>query len=123
VCSSDLVLTMEVVEHVADVDVFLTTCAKLLAPGGVLILATLNRTPKAFALAILGAEHVLRWLPPGTHDYAKFVQPNEARAPLIAEGLDVEAPIGVSFNPLSGRWSLTADASVNYMLIARRARS
>jgi len=116
----DVVLTMEVVEHVADVDLFLKTCAKLVAPGGVLILATLNRTPKAFALAILGAEHVLRWLPPGTHEYAKFVRPNEARAPLTAAGLEVDAPTGVSFNPLTGRWSLTADASVNYMLTARR---
>lgn len=116
----DVVLTMEVVEHVADVDLFLETCAKLVAPGGVLILATLNRTPKAFALAILAAEHVLRWLPPGTHDYAKFVRPNEARAPLTAAGLEVDAPTGVSFNPLTGRWSLTEDASVNYMLTARR---
>lgn len=117
----DVILNMEVVEHVADVDAFLTACAGLLAPGGIMILATLNRTPKAFALAVMGAEYVLRWLPRGTHQYGKFVRPDEARAPLQAAGLDVEGPVGVSFNPLADRWSLSGDASVNYMLTATRA--
>lgn len=116
----DVVLAMEIVEHVADVDAFLRACARLVAPGGVLVLATLNRTPAAFALAIFGAEYVLRWLPRGTHDYAKFVRPAEARAPLAAEGLSLDAPIGVRFNPLSGRWSLSADTAVNYMLTGHR---
>ena len=116
----DVVLNMEVVEHVADVARFLTDCANLLAPGGVMIVATINRTAKAFALAILGAEHVLRWLPVGTHSYDKLVRPVEARRPLEAAGLDVDGPTGVSFNPLSGTWALSDDASVNYMLTAMR---
>ena len=116
----DVVLALEIVEHVADVDAFLATCAQLVAPGGVLILATLNRTPKAFALAIVAAEYVLRWLPRGTHEWSKFVRPEEARAALAAEGLAIEEPVGVSYNPLTSRWSLGRDASVNYMLVGRR---
>jgi 2-polyprenyl-6-hydroxyphenyl methylase/3-demethylubiquinone-9 3-methyltransferase len=100
--------------------VFLRSCAKLLAPGGVMIVATINRTSKAFVLAIVGAEHVLRWLPVGTHQYEKLVKPEEARAPLAAEGLDVEGPFGVSYNPLADAWSLSDDANVNYMLTATR---
>jgi 2-polyprenyl-6-hydroxyphenyl methylase/3-demethylubiquinone-9 3-methyltransferase len=87
-----------------------------------MICATLNRTVKAFALAIVGAEHVLRWLPVGTHDWSKFVTPDEARMALIGAGLDVQTPVGVSLSPLSGRWSLGTDASVNYMLVATRAK-
>ncbi len=117
----DVVLNLEVVEHVADVSGYLRTCAQLVAPGGVMILATINRTPKAFALAIVGAEYVLRWLPRGTHQYAKLVRPSEARRPLEAEGLTVEGPVGVSYNPLAASWSLSRDASVNYMLTAIRA--
>ena len=116
----DIVLALEVVEHVADPAQFLADCAKLLAPGGLMICATLNRTAKAFALAIVGAEHVLRWLPVGTHDWSKFVTPEEARAALSGAGLDVRDTIGVSYSPLSGRWSLGADASVNYMVVATR---
>jgi 2-polyprenyl-6-hydroxyphenyl methylase / 3-demethylubiquinone-9 3-methyltransferase len=87
-----------------------------------MIMATINRTPQAFALAIVGAEHVLRWLPPGTHEWSKFVTPGEARAALTGAGLDVQDAVGVSFSPLSGRWSLTRDASVNYMTVATRAK-
>lgn len=117
----DVVLNMEVVEHVADPAAFLQNCARLLAPGGVMIVATLNRTAKAFALAIVGAEYVLGWLPRGTHDWAKFVTPGEIRAALGADpGLSVAGPIGVSFNPLLNRWSLGADAAVNYLMTARR---
>ncbi len=116
----DVVLNMEVVEHVADPDMFLRDCARLLAPGGVMIVATLNRTAKAFALAIVGAEYVLGWLPRGTHQFEKFLRPNEIRAPLEGEGLRVEGPIGVSFNPLADAWSLGSDASVNYMMTAQR---
>jgi 2-polyprenyl-6-hydroxyphenyl methylase / 3-demethylubiquinone-9 3-methyltransferase len=118
----DIVLALEVVEHVADPAQFLSDCARLLAPGGLMILATLNRTARAYALAILGAEHVLRWLPVGTHDWSKFVTPEEARAALVGAGLEVDAPVGVSFSPLSGRWTLGSDAGVNYMLLARRPR-
>ena len=116
----DIVLALEIVEHVADVDVFLKTCARLLAPGGLLVLSTLNRTPKAFALAIVGAEHVLRWLPRGTHDWSKFVTPEEMRAPLAAEGLTVAPAVGVSYTPIADRWRLSRDVSVNYMMTARR---
>ncbi len=117
----DIVLALEVVEHVSDPAQFLADCTKLLAPGGLMIVATLNRTAKAFALALVGAEHVLRWLPPGTHDWSKFVMPEEASAALAGAGLAVDAPIGVSFSPLSGRWTLGKDTDVNYMLVARRA--
>lgn len=116
----DVVLCLEVVEHVADVDQFLTDCARLVAPGGLMIMATINRTPKAFALAIVGAEYILRWLPRGTHDFRKLVKPAEARAPLEAAGLNVDTPVGVTLNPLTGRWATSTDASVNYMLVGRR---
>jgi 2-polyprenyl-6-hydroxyphenyl methylase/3-demethylubiquinone-9 3-methyltransferase len=117
----DIVLALEVIEHVADPAQFLADCARLLAPGGLLVMATLNRTAKAFALAIVGAEHVLRWLPAGTHDWSKFVTPEEARSALEKAGLAVDRPVGVSFSPLSGRWSLGNDTAVNYMLVARKA--
>jgi len=117
----DIVLALEVVEHVADPKRFLADCAKLVAPGGMLVMATLNRTAKAYALAIVGAEHVLRWLPAGTHDWSKFVTPEEATTALSEAGLSVAAPVGVSFSPLSGRWSLGRDTAVNYMLVATRA--
>jgi 2-polyprenyl-6-hydroxyphenyl methylase/3-demethylubiquinone-9 3-methyltransferase len=116
----DLVLSLEVVEHVIDPARFLADCARLVRPGGLLILATLNRTARAFALAIVGAERVLRWLPPGTHDWSKFVTPAEARAALSASGLDVEDPIGVSYSPLADRWSVSSDTGVNYMMCASR---
>lgn len=116
----DVVLCLEVVEHVADVRHFLTDCAKLLAPGGIMIMATINRTPKAFALAIVGAEYVLGWLPRGTHAYGKLVKPSEAAAPLRAAGLDVRDPVGVTYNPLMATWSTSTDAGVNYMLVGTR---
>ena len=115
----DVVLSLEIVEHVADVDLFLRTCARLLAPGGLLVMATLNRTPKAFALAVVAAERILRWLPPGTHDWSKFVTPEEMRAPLAAEGLTVAPAVGVSYTPIADRWRLSRDVSVNYMMTAR----
>jgi 2-polyprenyl-6-hydroxyphenyl methylase/3-demethylubiquinone-9 3-methyltransferase len=118
----DVVLNMEVVEHVADPAVFMQNCARLVAPGGVMIVATLNRTAKAFALAIVGAEYVLGWLPRGTHEWSKFVTPAEIRTALAADsGLTVAGPIGVSFNPVLDRWSLGTDAAVNYLMTARRA--
>ena len=117
----DIVLALEVIEHVADPAQFLADCARLLAPGGLLVMATLNRTAKAFALAIVGAEHVLRWLPVGTHDWSKFVTPEEARIALEKAGLTVDQPVGVSFSPLSGRWLLGSDAAVNYMMVAGKA--
>jgi 2-polyprenyl-6-hydroxyphenyl methylase/3-demethylubiquinone-9 3-methyltransferase len=116
----DVILNMEVIEHVADPGEFVRTCARLLKPGGLMIVATLNRTLKAFALAKLGAEYVLRWLPPGTHDWRRFLRPEEIRGFLAGEPVTVEGPFGVVFEPLSGRWKQSRDAEVNYMLSVAR---
>lgn len=116
----DVVLNLEVVEHVADPAQFLKDCASLVKPGGVMIVATLNRTAKAFALAIVGAEYVLGWLPRGTHEFEKFLRPEEIEAPMMAAGLNVQAPQGVSFNPLSDQWRLSDDTKVNYLTVAAR---
>lgn len=118
----DIVMNMEVVEHVADVEFFLTTCASMVRPGGLMFVATINRTMKAMALAILGAEYVLRWLPKGTHQYEKLVRPEEIERPLNTGGMDVFARTGVFFNPLSNQWNLSKDMDVNYMLVARKPR-
>lgn len=119
--SFDVVLNMEVVEHVSDVDFFLTTCASMVRPGGMTFVATINRTMKAAALAIFAAENVLRWLPRGTHQYEKLVRPEEIEKPLNASGLTVTDRTGVFFNPLLNQWNLSKDMDVNYMLVARRA--
>jgi len=117
----DAVLNMEVVEHVADVAGFLAASAALVKPGGVMILATLNRTPKAFLLAVVGAEYLLRWLPRGTHDWRRFVRPSEAAAALRGGGLEIEEMTGVAYNPLTDGWRLAPrDLDVNYMLMAVR---
>ena len=116
----DIVLNLEVVEHVADPAQFLADTARLVRPGGLMIVATLNRTAKALATAVIGAEYVLGWLPRGTHDWSKFVTPGEVETALTGAGMKPETPIGVSFYPLSGQWKLTGDASVNYMVVARR---
>ncbi len=118
----DIVLNMEVVEHVADATAFLKNTSQLVAPGGLMFVATINRTPKALALAIIGAERILRWLPPGTHDYDKLVKPSEIQAALKTEaGLTLDQPIGVNYNPLMDRWSLGSDTSMNYMIVVRKA--
>jgi 2-polyprenyl-6-hydroxyphenyl methylase/3-demethylubiquinone-9 3-methyltransferase len=120
----DAVLNMEVVEHVADVDSFLTASAALVRPGGLMILATLNRTPKAFLLAIVGAEYLLRWLPRGTHDWRRFLRPSELARSLREAGLEVTEMTGVAYNPLTDGWRLAPrDLDVNYMLVAERAES
>jgi 2-polyprenyl-6-hydroxyphenyl methylase/3-demethylubiquinone-9 3-methyltransferase len=116
----DVVLALEVVEHVVDVDAFLATCASMARPGGLLVLATINRTLKALALAIGGAEYILRWLPRGTHEYRKFVRPAEAEAALKAAGLEVTRRSGVVFGLAEGTWKLSTDMDVNYMLAAAR---
>ena len=116
----DVVLAMEVVEHVADVKSFVATCAKMVKPGGLMIAATLNRTLKSFALAIVGAEYVLRWLPRGTHQWDKFVTPNELELAFESAGLDVIGERGVIYNLLADRWQLSSDMGVNYMLVAAR---
>lgn len=116
----DVVLAMEVVEHVNDVQAFLKTCTKVLKPGGLMVVATLNRTLKSFMLAKVGAEYILRWLPVGTHDWNKFVRPSEITNPLQQSGLKIHEIKGVSFNPLRRQWSLSDDTAVNYMVVAAR---
>ncbi len=112
----DVVLNMEVIEHVADPGQYLRDTARLIAPGGLMILATLNRTLKSLALGKIGAEYVLRWLPVGTHDWRRFLTPDDLRGFLASEPYAVEGPFGVAFEPLSGRWARSADAAVNYMM-------
>ena len=116
----DLILNMEVVEHVTDPGVFLRDCARLLAPGGSMIVATLNRTLEALALAKIGAEYLLRWLPVGTHQWRKFITPEEMRGQLAGQGYEIEGPFGVAFNALNGRWSRSADTRVNYLMTVGR---
>jgi len=117
----DLVLAMEVVEHVADLDLFIRRCTEMVQPGGLMITATLNRTLKSFALAIVGAEYVLRWLPRGTHQWDKFVTPDELEAALERHGLAVVDETGVIYDLLADRWRLSTDMDVNYMVVAERA--
>lgn len=116
----DVVLNLEVVEHVANPADFLSQCASLVKPGGIMIVATINRTAKAFALAIVGAEYVLRWLPTGTHEFDKLVKPGEIESALTRSGMMVRAPQGVSFNPIADQWRLSQDTKVNYMMVATR---
>lgn len=117
----DVVLNMEVVEHVADVSAFVASSAALVKPSGCMFMATMNRTAKSYALAIIGAEYILKWLPRGTHDWKKFLKPSELVAELRQVGLTVEELTGVSYNPLNDKWSLAPrDLSVNYMLMATR---
>lgn len=118
--SFDVILNMEVVEHVADVLLYLQACASMLRPGGVMFVATINRTLKACALAIVGAEYVLRWLPRGTHTYEKLVRPEEVEAPLADSGLLLVDECGVTYNPLADRWSRSTDMDVNYMMLFAR---
>ncbi|PYE24765.1 3-demethylubiquinone-9 3-methyltransferase [Rhizobium sp. PP-WC-2G-219] len=118
----DIVLNMEVVEHVSDVEFFLSTCASMVRPGGMMVVATINRTMKAAALAIFAAENVLRWLPRGTHQYEKLVRPEEIEKPLSASGLTITERTGVFFSPFTNQWNLSQDMDVNYMMIAKRPR-
>ena len=117
----DVILNMEVVEHVADVDLYLRKCAEMVKPGGLMFIATINRTLKAFALAIVGAEQILRWLPKGTHQYEKLVRPEEIDRALEPTGLTVIERTGVSYNPLTDNWVRTRDTDVNYMVLTGRA--
>jgi 2-polyprenyl-6-hydroxyphenyl methylase/3-demethylubiquinone-9 3-methyltransferase len=118
----DVVLAMEVVEHVADVPLFVKRCAEMVKPGGLLVAATLNRTMKSFALAIVGAEYVLRWLPRGTHDWNKFVTPDELEIAIEKAGLCVTDERGVIYNFLADAWQLSTDTDVNYMIVAERTK-
>lgn len=116
----DVVLTMEVIEHVADPEAFIRCCSRLVAPSGILIVATLNRTLKSLALGKIAAEYVLGWVPPGTHDWRQFLKPDEIRLMLSKEPVAVSGPYGLALNPLTGRWSQSDDVGINYMMVARR---
>ncbi|MBU1385477.1 MAG: bifunctional 2-polyprenyl-6-hydroxyphenol methylase/3-demethylubiquinol 3-O-methyltransferase UbiG [Alphaproteobacteria bacterium] len=116
----DVVLTMEVIEHVADPEAFVRACARLVKPGGLMIVATLNRTLKSLALGKVAAEYVLRWVPAGTHDWRQFLKPDEIRLMLSQEPLAVSGPYGLVYNPLTDRWSESDDAGINYMMVATR---
>jgi len=119
----DVVLNMEVVEHVADPPAFLATCRALLNPGGLMICSTLNRTARSFAAAIIGAEWVMRWLPRGTHDWGRFITPDELYTMLRGAGLDPVDRKGMVFNPVTWSWSLSdRDLAVNYVTTSLRPR-
>jgi len=121
--SFDAITLLEVVEHVPDVPALLNAAAKRLKPGGILIASTLNRTLKSFALAIIGAEYVLRWLPRGTHDWNRFVTPHELEEALEQAGLTPGLCEGMVFNPLTNQWGLSADCDVNYLMVAVKPSS
>jgi 2-polyprenyl-6-hydroxyphenyl methylase / 3-demethylubiquinone-9 3-methyltransferase len=116
----DIVLAMEVVEHVTDLDAFIDAAAALVKPGGLLFVATLNRTIKSFALAIVGAEYILRWLPRGTHQWDKFITPNELEIAIEQTGLHIGNETGVIYDLFADRWRLSNDMDVNYMVIAEK---
>jgi 2-polyprenyl-6-hydroxyphenyl methylase / 3-demethylubiquinone-9 3-methyltransferase len=115
----DLVTALEIIEHVADVPAFLAAASALVKPGGLLVLSTINRTPKARALAIIGAERILKWAPEGAHDYDKLVTPEEIRAG--APQIEWREPVGITYKPLGAGWTLTSDVSVNYLMAGKRA--
>lgn len=117
----DAVLNMEVIEHVANPPDFIRDCGAMARPGGIMICSTINRTLKAFAFAIVGAEYVLRWLPRGTHQYEKLVKPRELRTWLQNANLDPEPSIGMSLNPLTERWKFSDDLSINYVTVAQKS--
>ncbi|MDV3252053.1 bifunctional 2-polyprenyl-6-hydroxyphenol methylase/3-demethylubiquinol 3-O-methyltransferase UbiG [Devosia sp. BK] len=116
----DVVLNMEVVEHVDNVPLYMKSCADLVAPGGLMFTATLNRTARAYALAVVGAEYVLRWLPKGTHDWRKFLTPDEIHSLITRNGLKVIEDKGVVFHPIADEWRLSEDTGINYMVLAHR---
>jgi len=119
--SFDVVLAMEIVEHVADPQDFVTLCGKLLKPGGLLVTSTLNRNPKSYLMAIVGAEMIMRWLPKGTHDWQKFIKPEELVDMIANAGLTSVDKKGFVFNPLTADWSVSdRDLSVNYVTAAIR---
>jgi 2-polyprenyl-6-hydroxyphenyl methylase/3-demethylubiquinone-9 3-methyltransferase len=118
--SFDIVLNMEVVEHVDNVPLYMKSCADLVAPGGLLFSATINRTLRARALAVFAAENILRWVPRGTHDWNRFLTPDELKALITRNGLKVIDETGVVFHPLAGEWRKNPDMGINYMVLAER---
>ncbi len=116
----DVVVNMEVIEHVPDVPAFLNICTGLVRPGGLMLASTLNRTLKSYGLAIIGAEYIMRWLPTGTHQWQRFVTPQELEKAMLDAGLEGIEQTGMSYNPLTGQWSLGDDMDVNYLASARK---
>jgi len=116
----DVILNMEVVEHVADLRAYLRCCAALVKPGGLMFVATINKTLKSLALAKVAAEYVLRWLPIGTHDWNRFVDPRTVRRMLEECGLNPLKTQGIAFDPLTWDWKLSSDQDVNYVVVASR---
>ena len=116
----DIVMALEIIEHVADIELFVDSCVALTKPGGLLFVATLNRTVKSFALAIVGAEYVLRWMPRGTHQWNKFVKPSELARSLNDSKVKIGDITGVTYSPLNEDWRLSKDVAVNYMMCAEK---
>jgi 2-polyprenyl-6-hydroxyphenyl methylase / 3-demethylubiquinone-9 3-methyltransferase len=116
----DVILNMEVIEHVADPAAFTATCCSMLKPGGIMFVATLNRTMKSFALAIVGAEYVLGWLPKGTHEWEKFITPDELKNWLTTNGTTPVTEQGVTYHPIANEWRRSKDMSVNYMVVVEK---
>jgi 2-polyprenyl-6-hydroxyphenyl methylase/3-demethylubiquinone-9 3-methyltransferase len=119
-CTFDAVVCLEVVEHVPDPGAFLKTCADLVRPGGLMLLSTINRTVKAYLLAVIGAEYVLRWLPVGTHQWERFVTPDELSRHLQTAGLGAPEVRGMVYSPMDDTWSLSPDTDVNYLAAAAK---
>jgi len=116
----DVVLNMEVIEHVANPPDFMRDCGQMVKPGGIMLCSTINRTLKAFTFAILGAEYVLRWLPRGTHQYEKFIKPVQLKRWMTDADLDVSEQIGMSLNPFTQTWKLSEDMSINYVTVGKK---
>jgi 2-polyprenyl-6-hydroxyphenyl methylase/3-demethylubiquinone-9 3-methyltransferase len=117
----DVVLAMEIVEHVADVKSFVASCARLVRPGGLIFFSTINRTWKSYLLGIIAAEHILQWVPKGTHQWNKFVTPHELNSALKGNEVQILAHTGVLFDPLKGQWTLSTRDGVNYMLVGQKS--
>ena len=116
----DVILNLEIVEHVADVDLYISSCFKLLKKGGIMFTATINRTLSSYFKAIIGAEYILRWLPIGTHDWDKFIKPEELEKKLIEQKFKTLDIKGLNFNPLLNKWKKSEDLSVNYIICSEK---
>jgi len=112
----DVILNMEIIEHVEDINFFLNSCSKLLKKNGLMFVATLNKTLKSYIFAIIGAEYILRWLPIGTHDWEKFVKPDELKKILIKNNFQIEKLDGMNFNIIKDEWTVSSDTSINYIV-------
>ena len=119
----DVILNMEVIEHVSDVNLFINSCSKVLSSNGIMIFASLNRTLISYGLAIIGVEYILGWLPKGTHDWSKFITPDELKIFFSSNGLKIDEIIGMKYNPLFDSWSRSKDLSVNYLGVSSKINS